>query len=202
MPIILEKSARTLREMSSIEAAVARLSGDLDQQFLTYCESQDIHFEWLQSVAFQLRMYSRDREHMLSPIPSPSPQTTRSLCTDSSKLLDSLEMDDCLSQVRSHSFNDKFPIEFEEIPLPSEYEMSDDESDSLCDSDRDGEIYQKNPFEIHGKTIPLWARQEALAQQLKRQRKQDPDPIFCNMPVTCSIERMFGAIPEKCKSRL
>jgi hypothetical protein len=109
-------------------------------------------------------------------------------------------MESYVSQAHSYAFVGQFPIEREEIPLPAEYEMSDDDSVLLSDSDRNAEIYQKNPFEIHGKTIPLWARQDVLEQQMKRQRKQDPDQIFCNLQVTCSLERMFGAFSEKCKS--
>jgi hypothetical protein len=180
--------------MSSIEAPIARLSGDLDQQFRMYCESQNVHFEWLQSVAFQLRMYSGDRDRLQPPSAG---RTAASFCTKSPRLSSGLDMDSCLSPAHSYAFVGQFPIEFEEIPLPTEYEMSDDDSVLLSDPDRNAEIYQKNPFDIHGKTIPLWARQDALGQQMKRQRKQDPDRIFCNMPVTCSLERMFGAFPEE-----
>jgi hypothetical protein len=75
--------------------------------------------------------------------------------------------------------------------MPVEYDMSDDDTVTVCAGARDDEIYHKNPFEIRGKIVPLWARQESLERQIAAQRGVDADRIFARMPITCSVEKMF-----------
>jgi hypothetical protein len=139
--------------MTTIEDAIDSMENALDVQFTAFSATQMLHFEWLQSICFQLRMYGDDREH-------------------------------------NHSFNEKFPFVFEEIPIPVEYEMSDDEV--VCSPlFQDEEMYQNNPFEIHGKVIPLWARQENVQKQLNNQKFVNGDVLFHSVSKTFVPETVF-----------
>jgi hypothetical protein len=73
---------------------------------------------------------------------------------------------------------------------PNGYNISDDEE---YDDDDDDEIYERNPIEIHGKTIPRWARGEKLLHQLKKQRRIDPNTIFEGFTTECSLPDIFKA---------
>lgn len=68
-----------------------------------------------------------------------------------------------------------------------EYQISDHSSDSeeLASFDIDS-------IEIHGKTIPKWARPENLNRYLKKQQKIDPDTIFPSFAATCQLTDVFN----------
>jgi hypothetical protein len=89
------------------------------------------------------------------------------------------------------AFADEFPFDFDGIALLPEYEIPDDDS-IMFSKGNDGEIRQTNPFEIHGKVVPLWARQDALQRQMETQCTIDPDDVFAHMHTTCCIEKMFA----------
>jgi len=183
--------------MSCAGEAVDSLAEALDHHFEMYCATQEMHFRWLESVAFQLKMYSNDREDLDSPSSRELAPRTKSFPNQSPALPDLAGSKSNFLPSKSYSFNDQFPLVFDESSIPPEYEMSDDESIVIPLGDRDEEIYDTNPFEIHGKMVPLWARQESLRKQLKRQKKMDGDQIFAHLPVACPIEKVFGAIPRR-----
>ncbi|EAY08664.1 hypothetical protein TVAG_079220 [Trichomonas vaginalis G3] len=94
-----------------------------------------------------------------------------------------------------------FKFAFEDIEEPAEvYQMSDDcEDDDEFDDDE--EMYERNPIEIHGKSIPNWARGEQLEKQLKKQYLIDPDEIFFDFPMECNLEEIFGTQNQKWAKR-
>ena len=87
----------------------------------------------------------------------------------------------------------------EEEAMPEVYQISDDECENEFSDDE--EIYEKNPIEIHGKTIPNWARGKQLLSQLKRQRHIDPDTIFINFSPTIQLEEIFNQNKSKWQDR-
>ena len=86
-----------------------------------------------------------------------------------------------------------FKFAFDDIDegMPENYQISDD-SDRENDDDDDMEMYERNPVEIHGKTIPVWARGDQLLKQLKRQQRIDPDSIFLGFTADCPLTELFG----------
>lgn len=75
---------------------------------------------------------------------------------------------------------------------PESYQMTDSEcDDDFFFSDDDDEIHEEDPLEIHGKTIPSWARKEKVEEQLIEQQKVDPDSVFIEMPKHCVISQIF-----------
>jgi hypothetical protein len=98
-----------------------------------------------------------------------------------------------ISSGRTYSFNEQFPPRLKEIPLPPEYEMSDDTDFLMSSGLRDEEIYQTNPFEIHGKIIPLWARKEMLDRYYSQKRRVNGDELFRDLPKTCDLDDIFGS---------
>lgn len=89
----------------------------------------------------------------------------------------------------------KFSFEGEET-APLNYEITDDEDIGWGSDD---EIYEKNPFEVHGKVIPIWARQENLTKHLREQKDSgiSGDDIFADTLKTCTLTRIFGAPPRR-----
>ena len=90
-----------------------------------------------------------------------------------------------------------FKFSFEERPAsPIEYEISDDEDIGWGSDD---EIYEKNPFEIHGKVIPMWARQEQVLKRLRQQKDEgiNGDDVFADTLKECALTRIFGAPPRR-----
>jgi hypothetical protein len=182
--------------MATIRDAVATLTKTLETHFTTFSTSEKLHFEWLQSIRFQLRMYGhRDDQVDREPIDRP-----RSLPNTAS--LAQFDGQDRVSR-RPYSFTEQFPFVLEEIPIPQEYEMSDDEIGWSARVD-DHEIYENNPFEIHGKFVPLWARQENLRKQFQRQKSIDGDALFGSVPKLFETEKVFGPpapIPQEMGAR-
>ena len=88
-----------------------------------------------------------------------------------------------------------FKFSFEE-KSPIEYEISDDGDIGWGSDD---EIYEKNPFEIHGKVIPMWARQEQVLKRLRQQKDEgiDGDDVFADTLKTCTLTQIFGAPPRR-----
>lgn len=86
-----------------------------------------------------------------------------------------------------------FKFAFDDIDeaMPENYQISDD-SDRENDDEDDMEMYERNPVEIHGKTIPIWARGDQLLKQLKRQQRIDPDSIFLGFTADCPLTELFG----------
>ncbi|OHS99902.1 hypothetical protein TRFO_08224 [Tritrichomonas foetus] len=83
---------------------------------------------------------------------------------------------------------------FEFDRVPDSYEITDSEEEHLnFFSSDDDEIHDDNPFEIHGKMIPLWARQENINKQLRKQQKVDPDSVFVGLSKHCYVSQVFGA---------
>jgi hypothetical protein len=164
--------------MNPVDTALSSLRHALDVQRLTFSSSQELHFEWLHSVCFQLRMYEPDQgstndtvdlRHTRSLPPATSPVQLRSPVHSPKE------------NSRSYSFDERFPLVLDENPIPTDYEMSDDDNPpSLLV--RDDEIYQSDPFEIHGKVIPLWARRENVRRQLRAQQSINGDALFRTLP--------------------
>lgn len=91
-----------------------------------------------------------------------------------------------------------FAFEEDEEAVPEGYQISDDD-----DSDRgdDDDIYERNPVEIHGKMIPIWARGEQLLKQLRRQKRIDPDSIFSGFTADCSLSDIFQTQKPRWQNR-
>jgi hypothetical protein len=220
--------------MTNIEDAVRDLNNALDQHFSIYSTNQQLHFDWLQSVEFQLKMYGSTRKDsdldgaltrdgntsclvftsqtdssaFFEPVPR---KRTRSLTVASGRVRfigerDSGEMlpgslpcngwpsSPCLDEPASSpgtrpDFSDPFSIPLQDIPIPTEYPLTDDDDDSPILADE--EIYERNPFEIHGKIIPLWARQEQVEETLRKQTVLNPDLIFRASSSCQSTEGIF-----------
>lgn len=87
-----------------------------------------------------------------------------------------------------------FKFAFDDIDeeMPENYQISDDSDRENEDDDDDIEMYERNPVEIHGKTIPVWARGDQLLKQLKRQQRIDPDSIFLGFTADCPLTELFG----------
>jgi hypothetical protein len=177
--------------------------------FSLFTTGQKLHFDWLQSVAFQLQMYDapipqtvREKQILNESDKSEVTRPTRSLPSskkhDFPRVRFSKETDDVPRSgtepraVQVCSFNEQFPIAFDDVGIPMEYEMSDD-GDGLWSGIRDEEVYQANPFEIHGKIIPLWARREMIAKEMQNQRRRNGDAIFRTLPKVCSLELIFSS---------
>ena len=69
------------------------------------------------------------------------------------------------------------------------YQMSDHDDDD----DEDLEMFDKDPEEVHGKTVPSWARAANLEKQLRKQKTVDPDTIFSDFSMTCALTDVFNA---------
>ena len=82
----------------------------------------------------------------------------------------------------------KFAFDDNDEGIPENYQMSDDEENN----DDDEAMYERNPVEIHGKMIPIWARGDQLLKQLKRQQRIDPDSIFLGFTADCPLPELFG----------
>jgi hypothetical protein len=237
--------------MAGIGDAVRDLNKALDQHFSIYCTNQEVHFDWLQSVEFQLRMYGSTRREsdldsgvaleenhscmvfplQIDPLIDPVPRKrTRSLTVGSSVIgrvkfigeRESCEMfpgslprnyipgppaldpPDLPAGSGAHpDFSDPFSISLQDIPIPSEYPLTDDEDAPPTIADE--EIYDVNPFEIHGKIIPLWARQEQVEKNLRNQARLNPDLIFRRGQGLQSLQNIFrkqSQSPDKDMTRL
>ena len=82
---------------------------------------------------------------------------------------------------------------FEFDRVPDSYQITDsDDEDQFSFSSDDEEIHDEDPFEIHGKMIPMWARLNNVNKQLKKQQRCNPDEIFEGMPKHCFISQIFG----------
>jgi hypothetical protein len=196
--------------------ALGSLQETAATNFSLFTSGQRLHFDWLQSVSFQLQMYA-DSPKPVIPQPAPSAERqslpeedrrpeitrpTRSLPSsrkhDFPRVRFSKEAGDAprcgaeLPSAQPCAFSEKFPLVFDEVGIPPEYEMSDD-GGSLWSGVRDEEVYQANPFEIHGKIVPLWARREAVARELQNQRRMNGDAIFRTLPKACPLELIFAA---------
>jgi hypothetical protein len=201
--------------------ALSSLDDALKSHFLLFETVQKVHFDWLQSVAFQLQMYEdfggcnppvsqkaipteRSSSKQLSQL-SESTRPARSLPSSSKRFdvsrvrfgketsdLDKSAGTTTIRGWKTHSFNVQFPLVLKELPLPTKYEMSDDGDLFMSPGIRDEEVYQTNPFEIHGKIIPLWARREVLDRHLSRQLTMDGDVIFRDLAKTCELNVIFG----------
>jgi len=84
--------------------------------------------------------------------------------------------------------------EYEEV---CNYMMSEDSEDN----DDDESMYERNPIEIHGKTIPFWARDKALERQLKKQYKIDADLIFPHFDSYVPMEDIFACSKQRYNNR-
>ncbi|EAY17016.1 hypothetical protein TVAG_296950 [Trichomonas vaginalis G3] len=94
-----------------------------------------------------------------------------------------------------------FKFAFEEAEEESEnYQMSDD-CDEGNEFEDEYEMYERNPIEIHGKTIPHWARGEQLEKELKKQYHINPDEIFFDFPMECNLEEIFDRTNQKWAKR-
>jgi hypothetical protein len=203
--------------------ALVSLNDALKSHLSLFGTVQKVHFDWLQSVAFQLQMYKDSAIARDSALPQDvthaeracskqvfqPPENTRparSLPASSKKFdvshvrfaKETNDMDGSvptamISSGKSYSFNEQFPLRLKEIPLPTEYEMSDDTDFLMSSGVRDEEIYQSNPFEIHGKIIPLWARKEMLDRYYSQKRRVNGDELFRDLPKTCELDRIFGS---------
>jgi hypothetical protein len=195
-----------------LSKASAALDDALTSQLMLFGTAQKIHFDWLRSVEFQLQMYGGYSSRQNDDVQQAPPQwetsrPTRSLPGPSkcAKLevshvkfaketndLGKCALPEAVRGGKAYSFNERFPLILEELPLPTEYEISDDDSCFLS-SGRDEEIYDANPFEIHGKVIPLWARKEVIDREMCRQQWMDGDVLFRDLRKTCDLEEVFGA---------
>ena len=81
--------------------------------------------------------------------------------------------------------------------VPDGYQISDDDESR----DEDDDIYERNPVEIHGKMIPIWARGDQLLRQLRRQKRIDPDSIFSGFTADCSLPEIFNVQKPKWEKR-
>lgn len=259
-----------------IQETVRSLNQTLDQHMSIFQTHQSLHFDWLDSVKFQLHFYDdaeRDSEPSIpkptfssvqipaettykpaSPLvtigeqekirksfaPKPicrsvtSPvitsTTTVRFVDDSSMLLDTIstssdDEEDSTTSSRipftvsgsysqlsesANSFNAHWQeileikraqtsvsplmpalvFEDDEVGIPTEYQMTDDED---IPTFQDDEIYDRNPFEIHGKVVPLWARQDELEEKLKEQTVDIGDAVFKSMSKTVLVSKIFGS---------
>ncbi|OHT08614.1 hypothetical protein TRFO_22800 [Tritrichomonas foetus] len=92
----------------------------------------------------------------------------------------------------------KFAFDDYDDGIPENYQMSDD---SENDEDEDEAMYERNPVEIHGKMIPIWARGDQLLRQLKRQQRIDPDSIFLGFTADCPLPELFGTHKARWENR-
>ena len=81
--------------------------------------------------------------------------------------------------------------------VPEGYQISDDDSSR----EEDDDIYERNPVEIHGKMIPIWARGDQLLRQLRRQKRIDPDSIFSGFTADCSLPDIFNVQKPRWEKR-
>ena len=86
----------------------------------------------------------------------------------------------------------------EEDAVPEGYQISDDDESDRGDDD---DIYERNPVEIHGKMIPIWARGEQLLKQLRRQKRIDPDSVFSGFTADCSLQDIFNTQKPRWQNR-
>jgi hypothetical protein len=77
----------------------------------------------------------------------------------------------------------------ENTALPTGYTLTDDED--LGPVSPDDEMFEDDPVEIHGKTLPLWCHKKKLARILKAQKSVDGDEIFRTLPKKCSLADIF-----------
>jgi hypothetical protein len=84
--------------------------------------------------------------------------------------------------------------------LPEAYEISEGSEDD-DDDNADDDIYESNPVEVHGKTIPSWARGDELLRQLKKQRRVDPNTIFHGFTADCSLPEIFNTQKPRWENR-
>lgn len=106
-----------------------------------------------------------------------------------------------LDMKKSATFNPKNAPIFafdDDDGVPESYKISDSEGE---DSEDDDDIYERNPVEIHGKMIPIWARGDQLFRQLKRQQRTDPDSIFCGFTADCNLPDIFNAQKPRWEQR-
>lgn len=257
--------------MSKFQETVRELAESLDEQIKMFTRNQQIHFDWLDSVKFELDVYDDDSPGLVAkPVSASVPvletlKDDESLCIsplvpiaelpdgdsnahinrsntapsfefkphvkfvdDSSLLLDAMissEDDDDgaqddpnlkipftvtgsyseLSQTAS-SFHAHWQsmLEMKKVQTitpasqarlayeesePTAYELTDDEETAEQGSDE--EIYERNPSKIHGKEIPMWARQDQLMIHLREQKAMNADEIFTEMPKTCLLSKIF-----------
>ena len=76
--------------------------------------------------------------------------------------------------------------------LPSEEVKSYQMSDHDDDEDDDLEMFETDPAQVHGKVVPSWARAENLEKQLRKQKQIDPDTIFPDFSLTCTLSDVFN----------
>ena len=271
------------KRMSNIGDTIKDLNDTLSQQMVIFTNHQNMHFDWLQSVKFQLDVYSdksislqdsrsapeidneqkKQQNEVLAAkqsqittnsriqfpdAPATPPRSIMRCCTspsllkprvrfvDDTSMLDSMSVsetdysdydeDECeipfstsgayseltqsatsfhaqwqemLEMKKAQTVTSDAPFKFsfeERPPAPIEYEITDDED---MEWGSDDEIYEKNPFEIHGKVIPMWARQDRLMKTLREQKDAglNGDDVFADTLKTCTLTRIFGAPPRR-----
>lgn len=288
--------------MNRIDSAVRELNQILEQQFNIYSTHQEIHFEWLKSVNFQLDCFDdvsqenidmqrprtnsmcerqieilENYEHNINKVPeesilvpnndiiafdkvdefeqqqyntysptSPPIQFNRSmtspfltlspnspkirfldddsLLTESNSSISSnSEADTSTSpikfsvsnslqeltqsasifraqwqedvekknELRSQTIHIPFSFDFEDDDIPETYPITDDDQE-YDEFDRE-EVYESDPIEIHGKVIPIWARETQVLDHLMKQQKINPDSVFnSRRSKTCNLSEIFG----------
>jgi len=198
--------------MSSIVGMVNDIKDSFETETKRFTKGQFIHFDWLQSVSFQLQFFSNSLE-------SKSNQSIRFIDDDflsvsesednlngflyDSNILGSESFQqltesassfkelwiDMVNEKKSSSsvpYNSCFPV-FDDDDYPDFYQMSED--DEIFDSD---DIYERNPIEIHGKIIPHWARSDVLEYSLQDQTKINPESIFGHKSMRCHLKDIFA----------
>lgn len=255
--------------MGTLQDALQDLLESLDEEVKMFVHNQQIHFDWLRSVEFELEVYSdyspplpaslsvpvletlkNDDSLDISPLvpiselpnSDATPQINHSstapslefrpnlkFVDDSSLLLDAMisSDDDGLEPVSPRGMPFTASVTYSELSQtassfhahwqsmlemkkaqtntpapqaiiandesePSAYEMTDDEEAKGEGSD--DEIYERNPFKIHGKVIPTWARQDQLLEHLRQQKTTNADEIFTEMPKTCLLSKIFEKV--------
>jgi hypothetical protein len=94
-----------------------------------------------------------------------------------------------ICEQKSRSMAHEIRMELSHAILPCDYPMTDDED--LAPVASDDEMYDFDPIEIHGKTVPLWCHREELERILRKQQNADTDAIFEGVAKRCSLESVF-----------
>lgn len=154
---------------------------------MKFVEDDSLLIESSSTISSESQMEEEDNEDELVPftVAGSMRELTQSASSFREKWMEMLHQKKAATIIPKKPF--KFAFDDYDEGMSENYQMSEDGED-----DEDEAMYERNPVEIHGKMIPLWARGDQLLHQLKRQQRIDPDSIFMGFTADCPLQELFG----------